>query len=300
MSKYSTMICPEDTDYQAWLDLLQIRPSGTLLQEIGDFLIKYRKDNNLACYVIGLSGGIDSTFLAALLYSRNIPYLGFCLPIQGNAPEEITRAEAAVDAYSMAHLVEGGKELVNSQNLTDLYSTVSERFARICPATTPLAEGNIKARLRMIFLYHMAQVHRGCVLSTDQLDELLTGFWTLHGDVGDVSPLQLIPKSVEYELAGLLCRELDDPAPLQAAIDAVPTDGLGISSSDLEQLGVDSYLTVEKLFREYFQLKLVEQSGSLSGEQSARVLELEGTGPIARFRQSGYKRSGAILFDPFV
>ena len=300
MSMYSTMICPDDTDYQAWLDLLQIRASGTLLQEIGDFLVKYRTDNNLDCYVVGLSGGIDSTFLAALLYSRNIPYLGFCLPIEGNAPEEIIRGEAAAKAYGTAHLIPGVTEMGRSQNLTDLYFAVSERFSGICPATTPLAEGNIKARLRMLFLYHMAQVHRGCVLSTDQLDELLTGFWTLHGDVGDVSPLQLIPKSVEYELAELLCNELDDPAPLQAAIKAVPTDGLGISSSDLEQLGVDSYVTVEKLFREYFQLKLVQGAGSLTEEQTQRMRELEETGPVVRFLRSGYKRSGAILFDPFV
>jgi NAD+ synthetase len=300
MSKYSTMICPEDTDYQAWLDLLQIRPSRNLLQEIGDFLEKYREDHNLDCYVVGLSGGIDSTFLAALLYSRNIPYLGFCLPIQGNAPEEVARGEAAATAYGMAHLIPGTDGISSSQNLTELYTAVSGRFNQACPKSTPLAEGNIKARLRMTFLYHMAQLHRGCVLSTDQLDELLTGFWTLHGDVGDVSPLQLIPKSVEYELAEMLCADLDDPGPLQAAIAAVPTDGLGISASDLDQLGVDSYLTVEKLFKEYFQIKLREEGSSLTEPMASRLRELEATGPIARFLHSGYKRSGAILFDPFV
>ncbi|HKK32549.1 MAG TPA: NAD(+) synthase [Desulfomicrobiaceae bacterium] len=300
MSKYSTMICPEDSDYQAWLDLLQIRPSRNLLQEIGDFLVKYQRDHNLGCYVVGLSGGIDSTFLAALLYSRDIPYLGFSLPIQGNAPDEVARGEAVAGSYCMAHLVPGGDGIAKSQNLTDLYRSVSERLGQACPASSPLAEGNIKARVRMIFLYHMAQLHRGCVLSTDQLDELLTGFWTLHGDVGDVSPLQLIPKSVEYELAELLCADLDDPAPLQAAIAAVPTDGLGISASDLDQLGVDSYQTVEKLFKEYFQLRLQEQSSPLTGPREARLQELEATGPVSRFLGSGFKRSGPILFDPFV
>ena len=45
-----------------------------------------------------------------------------------------------------------------------------------------IATGNVK-----VFLYHVAHLHTGCVLGTDQLDELLTGFWTLHGDAGDVS-----------------------------------------------------------------------------------------------------------------
>ena len=39
--------------------------------------------------------------------------------------------------------------------------------------------------------------------------------------MGDVSPIQLIPKSSEYDLARILCTRLADPAPLQAAIEAV-------------------------------------------------------------------------------
>ncbi len=45
------------------------------------------------------------------------------------------------------------------------------------------AAGNIKVRLRMITLYHIAQLTGGLVVSTDNLSEFWMGFWTLNGDV---------------------------------------------------------------------------------------------------------------------
>ncbi len=295
MAALTLMECPRDDDFDLWLELLEIRPSARLLDALGDFLDDYLRTSGLSVYVMGLSGGIDSSFLAALLHHRRIPYLGFCLPIATNTPEETERGLGVARAYGNPPQ---GVRLEHLQDFTALYGQISGTFAAVCPSSNPVAEGNLKARTRMLFLYHMAQIHGGCVLSTDQLDELLTGFWTLHGDVGDVSPIQLIPKSVEYDLARMLCDRLADPAPLQAAIEAVPTDGLGISRSDLDQLGAESYAQVEDMFREYFLLRRKERGGSLSPEESLRRESLEQTGPVRRFLCSGYKRSGAVLVDP--
>jgi len=295
MSALSQMSCPCDDDYAQWLDLLALKPSVELLDALGDFVEQYLRTSGLKLYVMGLSGGIDSSFLAALLHSRNIPYLGFCMPIASNTPEEIKRGTDVAIAYSSLP-----ENVAHSpvHDFTALYSSISGTFADIYPQTTKIAEGNLKARTRMLFLYHVAQIHGGCVLSTDQLDELLTGFWTLHGDVGDISPIQLIPTSVEYELARILCTRLKNSAPLQAAIDAVPTDGLGISSSDLEQLQVASYADVEILFEKYFRLKLKAKNIQLNAAEIVELQELERTGPIKRFLASGFKRSGAVLADP--
>jgi len=289
------MECPRDDDFDAWLELLEIKPSEKLLDGLGDFLQDYLQASGLKLYVMGLSGGIDSSFLAALLHHRRIPYLGFCLPIATNTPEETQRGLKVARTYASAPQ---GVSYGHLQDFTALYRQISSTFANVCPHSSPVAEGNLKARTRMLFLYHMAQLHGGCVLSTDQLDELLTGFWTLHGDVGDVSPIQLVPKSVEYDLARMLCQRLADPAPLQAAIEAVPTDGLGISRSDLDQLEVDSYAQVEDIFREYFLLRRKERGEALSPQERARRETLERTGPVRRFLLSGYKRGGAVLADP--
>ena len=295
MADLTRMDCPRDDDFDLWLELLGLKPSESLLDALGDFLQEYLRASNLKTYVMGLSGGIDSSFLAALLHHRRIPYLGFCLPIATNSPEETRRGLDVARAYGN---LPQGVSLAPLQDFTALYGRISDAFAEICPGSNPVAEGNLKARIRMLFLYHMAQIHGGCVLSTDQLDELLTGFWTLHGDVGDVSPIQLIPKSVEYDLARMLCTRLAEPAPLQAAIEAVPTDGLGISSSDLDQLGATSYAQVEDMFREYFLLRRKELTAPLSPEESLRRSDLERSGPVRRFLASGFKRGGAVLVDP--
>jgi NAD+ synthetase len=289
------MDCPRDDDYALWLDLLDVQASERLLDALGDFLAEYLRSSGRKLYVLGLSGGLDSSFLAALLYSRRVPYLGFVLPVASDAPEEMTRALRVCQAY--AH-PPASIRLPCRHDLTHLYIDISTAFSQISPHTSALAEGNIKARIRMLFLYHMAHVYSGCVLGTDQLDELLTGFWTLHGDVGDVGPIQLIPKTTEYELARLLCKRLEDSGPLQAAIEAVPTDGLGISASDLEQLEVESYARLEELFREYFKLCLKERRQGLEPQECRRRAELEASGPVRRFLQSGYKRRGAIMADP--
>lgn len=295
MAKLTRMDCPGDDDFALWIDLLSVRPSEHLLDALGDYLADYLRSSGLNAYVMGLSGGIDSSFLAALLYSRNIPYLGFSLPIATNSPEETERGLRVAREYAC---LPAGMSARPIHDFTNLYEHISRTFEAIYPHTNPVAEGNLKARIRMLFLYHVAQIHGGCVLSTDQLDELLTGFWTLHGDVGDVSPIQLIPKSVEYELARLLCLRLKDPAPLQAAIEAVPTDGLGISRSDLDQLEADSYAQVEEMFGEYFRLRLKECQEGLTEQESLLRLDLEGRGPIRRFLSSRYKRLGAALADP--
>lgn len=295
MADLTRMECPRDDDFDLWLELLGLKPSESLLDALGDFLQEYLRASKLKMYVMGLSGGIDSSFLAALLHHRRIPYLGFCLPIATNSPEETRRGLDVARAYGNPPQDVSFDPL---QDFTALYGQISGAFAGICPCSNPVAEGNLKARIRMLFLYHMAQIHGGCVLSTDQLDELLTGFWTLHGDVGDVSPIQLIPKSVEYDLARMLCTRLADPAPLQAAIEAVPTDGLGISSSDLDQLEATSYAQVEDMFREYFLLRRKELTAPLSPEESRRRSDLERSGPVRRFLASGFKRGGAVLVDP--
>lgn len=295
MAVLPRMDCPQDTNYGLWLELLSLEPSSELLESIGDSLEEYLRRSGLKAYVMGLSGGIDSSFLAALLHWRRIPYLGFCLPIATNTPAEISRGIQVAKAYSCPP---SGIRYDPMQDFSDLYFGISRAFADVHSDSNPVAEGNLKARIRMMFLYHMAQLHGGCVLSTDQLDELLTGFWTLHGDVGDVSPIQLIPKSVEYSLARMLCDYLDDPAPLQAAIEAVPTDGLGISASDLDQLQVESYAEVERIFFEYFALKDKERENDLLPDEHRVRERLESTGPVRRFLASKHKRMGTVLFDP--
>ncbi len=95
--------------------------------------------------------------------------------------------------------------------------------------------GNLSARLRMSALYDQAHRHGGIVVSTDNFSERGAGFWTLHGDVGDLSPVQALLKSWEVPF---LARDYGVP---ERIYKSKPTDGLGIGGGDEAQIGV-SYL----------------------------------------------------------
>lgn len=69
---------------------------------------------------------------------------------------------------------------------------------------TPIANGNIQARCRMIHLYDIASIRKGLVMSTDNQTEYQLGFWTIHGDVGDFDPIQDLWKTEVYGLANYL------------------------------------------------------------------------------------------------
>ena len=109
--------------------------------------------------------------------------------------------------------------------------------------------------MRMMVLYDLAQLHRGMVISTDNYTEYLTGFWTLHGDVGDYAPVQHLWKTEIYSLSTFLLKEEteEQQKALQSCIDATPVDGLGISQCDCEQLGVPNYFEADKIFAAFFQ-----------------------------------------------
>jgi len=106
--------------------------------------------------------------------------------------------------------------------------------------TGKLAQGNIRARLRMIVLYHFAQRVGGLVMSTDNLSEHLLAFWTKHGDVGDLGLIQYLFKGSEvYDLLRWFNKYRFDGA-ITPIIEAKPDDGLDIDKGgDAAQIGAE-------------------------------------------------------------
>jgi len=194
-------------------------------------LVDYREKHSINTVVIGMSGGLDSALTASLFKDAGYRVIGVTLPIHQN-PDETERGIEAINTLGIEHV---------HIDLTDAYDTLlgffqSETADLIeTDRHTLMRKGNIRARLRMITLYNLAGKHRGFVASTDNFSELAAGFWTLHGDVGDVAPVQSLTKSWEVpalaELQGV-------PS---STIYAVPTDGLGIANGDEDQFGF-SYL----------------------------------------------------------
>jgi len=221
---------------------------------------QYLKANaDLKALVIGISGGIDSALTCALAYETlkeypTVSLTGRSIAIETNTRDEIKRAQAIgqsfCDTYEAIDLTAPFHNLYQ-----DLVSPA--RFQDDGSYDEKIRRGNLKARMRMCYLFDLAHFENGMVLSTDNHTELLLGFWTLHGDVGNFGMLQFLWKTEVYGLAGYLVNryktggQSDLGNALQTCIDATPTDGLGITSSDFDQIGVSDYTEADRILIDY-------------------------------------------------
>lgn len=244
---------------------------------------KYVIDNNIRALILGISGGADSTLMAAVCNEvRNrsgIPFYGYSLLIK-NKPDELTSSDLTGNAFCVKTFYREVAQydfyksyIENLYNydycdndrdiLCDLSGKSISEIEGMMPEQTKIANGNIMARLRMMYLYNQAGIKKGIVIDTDNLTEHYLGFWTIHGDEGDFNPMGGLWKTEVYSILKWLHAKYysesyldteiinknsyDKMVALEKAINITPTDGNGISSSDLEQIGGKDYTEVDKI-----------------------------------------------------
>ncbi|CAM9142321.1 NAD(+) synthase [Mycoplasma todarodis] len=189
------------------------------------------KKANMDGVIVGLSGGVDSSVVAALAkkaFPKNS--LGVYLPIN-NMGQDL------IDAKELADTISIETKLVD---LTESY----EAMKKAVGTKTRLATANIKPRLRMSALYALAQEKRYLVLGTDNAAEWILGYFTKYGDGGvDLLPIVHLTKGEVKEMA----KELKLP---EVVWTKKPTAALWEGQTDEEELGfsydeVDKYLKGE-------------------------------------------------------
>ena len=245
---------------------------------------QYITDNNLKCMILGISGGIDSTVVAAICHEvskkTGIPLIGRSLPTKFNKEGEITTADLVGKAFC-TNYQEVSIEQTYKTLLNDLYGyECALDFDE--PQPTALTNGNIQARLRMIYLYNLAGMYKGIVMDTDNLTENNLGYFTIHGDVGDFNPIGGLWKTEVFELAKYLhehysieshfnetypdqLKPNSDYSRCVAVAESLklkPTAGLGITDSDLDELGADSYEQVDTILQEILAWKSITLESS--------------------------------------
>ncbi|MFA5154409.1 MAG: NAD(+) synthase [Clostridia bacterium] len=249
------------------------------VENIREQLKQYVKENKLKSLVLGVSGGIDSCLCAALAKpvcdELNIPLIGRSLPILSNKQDEIDRAKRTGECFCTNFNVGVLSEIFNqfaiiNPDPTETYISFIENQAldnEKIKKDWKIRNGNIKARLRMIYLYNLASMTNGMVLSTDNYTEYLLGFWTLHGDVADYAMIQNLWKTEVYDIAEWIarneCKTLEESTILLKTIDALATDGLGVTDmGDLGQImpdfkgtSRDGYKEVDQILKNYLLLK---------------------------------------------
>jgi len=272
--------------------------------ELRRYLVKYPK-RGLA---VGMSGGIDSTVCAALAspvcqdLGRSL--IGRSITIESNTDEERNRAMLAGTAFctefdedNLTAMYEAIRDFVWGLVFTKISTGQKVDLPAISDFDRKVINGNIKARLRMTVLYHIAGFRKCIVLSTDNLTEHRLGFWTLNGDVGDLGMIQEVDKTGVYEIAECL-RDSYTGSTNQRRKEAMhkgiicdATDGLGISSTDVDQIipdWRDHYTTTRKVY------EAIDDIFNLwFGGQQSDVID---SPVIARHNRTAYKRNNPYNF----
>lgn len=198
------------------------------LLEIERFLKDYLASSKMDGYVLGLSGGIDSSLVAAIARKAVGKDKLFCyaIDIQSN-PKDI------LDATKVAKELDVNLKVID---LTDTYHSYlnnlkGEDFIR-------LTKSNLKVRMRMVALFAFAQEKRSLVLGTDNADERYVGYFTKYGDgAADLLPIVHLTKKEVREAAKMygLSDELVYRTPSAGLFEGQTDEGeMGIKYDDLD------------------------------------------------------------------
>ena len=157
-----------------------------------DFMKAYLKKNTfLKSYVLGISGGQDSTLVGALAEKamqemraetgdESYQFIAVRLPY----------GEQADESDAMAAIEFMAADQVKRVNIKGSVDAMVQSLAETGVTVSDFNKGNIKARVRMIAQYGVAGENSGAVLGTDHSAESITGFYTKFGDGGaDLVPI---------------------------------------------------------------------------------------------------------------
>jgi NAD+ synthase len=178
--------------------------------------------------VMGLSGGVDSSVVAALAKEAvgKKRLLALILPI--NSP---------IQDLKDARLVTN--RLGIKTKTVDL-SKIYDNLIKILPQAGSLAKANLKPRLRMLVLYYFANKLNYLVCGTGNKSELMVGYFTKHGDgATDILPMGGLLKKQVRELA----KKLKIP---ERIVTKAPTAGLWPGQTDEGEMGI-TYLELDDI-----------------------------------------------------
>jgi len=223
--------------------------------------------------VVGVSGGGDSAVATALA----VKALGRSSVLAVHMPEIESDRYATVLASKVADYL--GLEL-KIIDITKPVSTVLESLGLSYSSSKKIVRGNVKARVRAVLLYAIANNENLLVLGTSDRSEWLIGFFTKWGDgAADLYPIVGLYKSQVREFA----KYLNLPAEV---ISKPPAPDLWPGHTAEGELGLTYDVIDEVLYRYFDEGIPAEQIPKVTGiskEAVNKVLELH--------RKSQHKRT---------
>lgn len=199
---------------------LKVKPEIDAQEEIRvsvDFMKAYvRKHAFLKGFVLGISGGQDSTLVGKLAQiainelneeeaTDRYQFIAIRLPYGTQFDEQ--------DCQDALDFIRPSK--IYTVNIKEAVNASVRALTEIGMVLSDYAKGNEKARERMKVQYSVAAMHNCVVLGSDHAAESITGFYTKYGDGGaDLMPIYRLNKRQGRELL----RELDCPVHLYTKV----------------------------------------------------------------------------------
>ncbi|MFH1995380.1 MAG: NAD+ synthase [Candidatus Omnitrophota bacterium] len=197
-------------------------------RELVLFIRETVRASGLKRAVLGLSGGVDSSLVAALakeaLGAKNV--LGIYLPY-GSHRSDANDVDALVKKLGIR------RKTINIAPMVNAYFKPSTRANKV-------RRGNFMARQRMAVLYDQSKDFGALVFGTGNRTECLLGYFTLYGDSGcALNPVAGLYKTQVWQMA----RALGIPDPI---VNKKPSAGLWPDQTDEGELGF-TYREVDRL-----------------------------------------------------
>jgi NAD+ synthase (glutamine-hydrolysing) len=193
----------------------------------------YVRKNGFEEVVLGLSGGIDSAFVAVLAADALGPEAVRTLAM----PSPYSSPESLEDAQQVAGALGVRIDVLPIEGVFAGYLDALEETFSGGPAG--VAEENLQARIRGNLLMAFSNAFGSLVLATGNKSEYAVGYATLYGDMaGGFAPVKDVPKTLVYELArwrNQAAGEVTRPIP-ERVLDKAPSAELRPNQKDTDSL----------------------------------------------------------------
>jgi NAD+ synthase (glutamine-hydrolysing) len=209
----------------------------------------YVRKNGFSDVLIGLSGGVDSSIVAAIavdaLGAEHVT--GVLMPSRYSSAHSLSDAEALARSLGIR---------THTVPIEPAHAAFEEMLAPVFAGTeSNLAEENVQARIRGNVLMTISNKFGWMVLTTGNKSEMATGYATLYGDMaGGFAVIKDVPKTLVYAL----CRDLNaragrDLIP-QTVLDKPPSAELKPDQLDSDSL--PDYAVLDPIIEGYVELDL--------------------------------------------
>ena len=191
----------------------------------------YVHKNGFEKVVIGLSGGVDSSLVAAIATDA----VGTDNVVGISMPSRYSSRGSKSDAEALARNLGIQFQVVPIEKAFTAYlETLAESFKDTQPDTT---EENMQARIRGNILFALSNKFGWLVLACSNKSETATGYTTLYGDMaGGFIPLKDVPKTLVLELARYKNRLAGKEVIPVAVLTKAPSAELRPNQKDVDSL----------------------------------------------------------------